>query len=186
MSTLKKQLFISLCDHLESKLVATALIPGAQWIDKDLGQFELMEEGIGNIPLPAVLISFPDTDYEALLGADQTGAGAIRIRIGFENYYDANAGNPDRVKALQFFDFNEAVHNAIMGFTMQHIAGIKRVAEAEDSNHKSVIITEVIYEYTLYAQASDDDIEYISKEPAPVRRPSIPQTDYDTGFVIPK
>lgn len=185
MSNLKKQLYINLSDHLECKLANLIGLPSAQWIDKDLGQYELMDEGVANIPLPAVLISFPDTDYESLLSADQTGSGAIRIRTGFENYYDANAGNPDRTKALDFFDFNEAVHNAIMSFAMPHISGIKRTQEAEDLNHKNVIITEVIYEYTFYTEASQDGIEYTSADAKPVYVPTIEMPDIDTGFVIP-
>jgi hypothetical protein len=185
MSNLKKELFIALSDHLEAKLIATVDLPAAQWIDKDLGQFELMEEGVTNIPLPAVLISFPDTDYETMVGGDQTGTGAIRLRIGFENYYDANAGNPDRIKALQFFEFNEAVHKAIMSFTMQKINGVKRVAEAEDLNHKSVIITEVIYEYTLFDENDLPGISYTSADSNVTFSSNIPKPDYDTGFVIP-
>jgi len=139
------------------------------------------------MPLPSILISFPDTDYESLLGVDQTGEASLRIRIGFENYYDTNSGNPNREAALLFFDFNERVHLAVQSFTMENISGIKRIGEAEDMKYKNVIITEIMYQFTLYDQTPDADlgIERTSADPKP-RKVAIDGTTYDTGFILPK
>lgn len=181
----KKELFLALAEHLEATLVATELLPGVAWVDKDLGQFELMEEGVLNFPLPAVLIAFPDVDFENLLGGDQTGSGVIRLRIGFLNYYDAHTGSPNRTAAMQFFDFNEAVHAAIMAFKQEGITGLQRVNEAEDLNHRAVIITEITYSYTLYNQEPDNNT-YVSADAKGRFVNSIPSDDEDFGFVIPK
>lgn len=148
--SIKKQLFIALSDFLQQK------VNTLQWVDKDLGQFELLQQGIIALPLPAVLISFPDTEYETLLGGDETADFLLKIRVGFENYYDANTTSPNRALALAFFDCNETIDTAVKSFTMQGIGGIRRVSEAEDNNHNNVIVTDIVYHITAYQAATQN------------------------------
>lgn len=181
--SLKKQLFIALTEYLQEQLQAAT--PPVAWIDKDLGQFELMQDGVVVLPLPAILVSFPDANFESLLGSDQTSEIALRLRIGFENYYDAQTGDPNRELALQFFDFNEAVHNAVMGFGMEGISGIRRVTETEDLNHNQVIVTEIIYTLVGYNAAQDSNT-YTSSTPHPRIAASPPEPPtIDGGYIIP-
>jgi hypothetical protein len=180
--SIKKSAFIALSDYLEEKLQFTDGVPSVSWVDKDLGQFELMQEAIISLPLPAVLISFPDTAYEATLGKDQTGKGLVRLRIGFENYYDAGTASPNRALALQFFDFNERVHQAATEFQMEQMSTLNRTAEAEDTNHGAVIITEIIYEYTLYDPGTNTNQQTTSTELkvnlVADARPPAPESDW--------
>lgn len=188
MSALKKELFIALSDYLMLQLQHTDGVPSLVTVDKDFGQFELMKEGIISIPLPAILISFPDTGFESQLGGDQTGEGVLKIKVGIQNFYDSNNYSANRELALNFFDFNERTHNAINNFTMEKISGIQRIGEAEDDNHDAVIITELTYRYNMYidgntaVQKVQADINTLYKNQIPP--PDV--TELDNEWVLPK
>jgi hypothetical protein len=154
MSNLKASFFTALSDYLMTTLQFEDL-PSVKWIDKDLGQVKLLHDSIIALPLPAILISFPNTSFDPQLGNDETGAGQLRIQTLFENYFDADQGSPNRDLAIQYFEFNERVHNAVTAFKMQHIAGIARTGENEDTEHDNVIVTEIIYHFTLFDVAID-------------------------------
>lgn len=185
--SVKSDLFSQLSDYLFEKLQSTDTIPSVQWIDKDLGQAKLIQDGIIAMPLPAILVSFPTTNFDPQLSNDETGVGLLRIQTLFENYLDANAGSPNREMAISYFEFNERVHNAITQFKMQHVAGIARTGENEDTDHSNVIVTELLYHFTMYDVATNPN-QYVTGNAKPSFSNTPPdkiEVDIPNNFIIP-
>lgn len=188
MSAIKKQLYLALSNYLMLQLKHTDGVPSLVTVDKDFGQFDLMKEGIISVPLPAILISFPDTGFESQLGGDQTGEGVLKIKVGIENFYDSNNYSPNRELALNFFDFNERTHNAINNFKMEKVSGIQRIGEAEDDNHDAVIVTEITYRYNMYidgkAPVQNVQADITTEFKSEIPPPDVPELDND--WVLPE
>jgi hypothetical protein len=183
MSSLKKLLHKALSSHLMDKLQFSD-IPACQWVDKDFGQAELMQKGELSFPLPAVLIAFPTARFEPMVSKDQTGDMQIRLKIMFENYLDSSEGNINQDIALQFFDFNERVNNAIDTFTFQGVQGITRIGEDEDDNHGNVIVSTITFQAVLFESGTDNNQE-VTGPTFSVAKTDASNNTYDTGWKLP-
>lgn len=123
-------------------------IPSLRWIDKNMGQFNRPEMH-DSIPLPGILISFPGTGWKSLSQNHQQGVMRVRIEIGYENYASSFDGSPDIESAIRFFEFNEAVHQALQGWSCPGMTSMERVADEEDDDHGAMIVTALEYETTI-------------------------------------
>lgn len=187
MSSIKSQLFLALSAWLMQKLQSTDEIPSCQWVDKDYGQDKLLQDGVITMPLPAVLISFPTSQYDGQLSGDQNAQTNIRIKTLFENYADSFEGSINQVNAVNFFEFNERVHNAVKDFTLSQMSGLVRTSDEEDDDHNNIIVTSISYTCNLFNQASDNTT-LVSANPVPGYFKNLPidptKPVVDTGFVL--
>jgi hypothetical protein len=160
-------------------------MPSCQWVDKDFGQAEMMQKGELSFPLPAVLIAFPTARYDSMISKDQTGEMQIRLKIMFENYLDSSEGNINQDVALQFFDFNEKVTNALDTFTFQGVQGITRIGEDEDDNHAAVIVSTITYQAVLFEPGTDNNQDATGSTFS-VAKTDASDNTYETGWKLPQ
>ncbi|MTK63618.1 MAG: hypothetical protein F8N15_03595 [Methanobacterium sp.] len=93
-------------------------IPAINWIEQDFGQ-DTFDKWRPNVDFPAVLIDFPDASYSQMAGNDQFGEVTIMVRLLVAPFTQSYEGAPIEVKqdALQFFELENAVVNALNGWT---------------------------------------------------------------------
>lgn len=132
-------------------------VPALQWYDKDFGQAQMIQDGIITLPMPAVLITINVPQWDTIIGGTQNGQAAIRIRMLYENYADSfqtpEADSINQDKALEFFDFEEAVHLALQNFSGNGFTPLNRMADTEDDDHNNVIVTDMMYECVITQQS---------------------------------
>lgn len=138
-------------------------VPELKWFDKDKGQFENISNHV--MPLPAVLMSFGRTPYQTQSGLIQKGTLTLRFRIGYENYADSFTGSINQDKALEFFDFNEAIYVALSGLSTTYMKNLERTADEDDQDHKNVIVTIMEFTGTLIDDAADECKNFVLTEP---------------------
>lgn len=179
MST-KGTIFKTIADHLMQN------VNGLKMVDKDKGQLDNNSEFV--IPLPAVFLSFGRFDYEDIGGGMKQGEGTIRFRVAYENYADSHTGSINQDQALAFFDFNEAVQEALEGFSGQDFSALTLVADEDDEDHKNIIITIMEYETTINNRSGKRTKNYIKTDAVPsvkyVEKEKIPQPKPTNDFII--
>jgi len=84
--------------------------------DKYRGQLDT--PGIFTFPRPAIFMSFGRFEWESGINGTQRGTGVIKFRIAVENYADSFEGSFNQDLALEFFEFNEKVHEALQGLSV--------------------------------------------------------------------
>lgn len=161
-NSLKGRLYLALAERLRDKLTydeseQQRALPSLRWIDKQAGQFRRPEMSLP-IPSPAILISFPGTAWSSIGKGHQQGEMRIRIEIGFQNYADAFDGSPNIEQAIQFFEFNEAVHQALQGWSTTFITSLERVLDEEDDDHGALIITALEYQTSILDKSASKTI----------------------------
>jgi len=159
--SLKGRIYLALLSRLTSQLSYTTEedprpIPSLAWVDKNHGQFNRPEMHLP-VPMPAILISFPDTEWEHVGRGWQKGRMRIRVEVGYENYADSFDGSPNIEEAIRFFEFNEATHQALQGWSCPGITTLERVADAEDDDHGNVIRTILEYETSVEDRSASKD-----------------------------
>lgn len=95
-----------------------------KWTDQDLGQLEHFEYK-PSVSFPCALIDFAQANYSALAENAQIGDIAIQIRLGFAPFSASNNVAPTNVreKALSFYDIEQKVFEALMGWAPDAPAG---------------------------------------------------------------
>lgn len=149
--------------HKEIETFLMQEVDALKWFDKDKGQFENISNHV--MPLPAVLMSFGRTPYEDLTEGIQKGQLTLRFRIGYENYADSFVGSINQDKALEFFDFNEAIFKALQGLSTTYVKNLTRIADEDDQDHKNVIVTIMEFAGTLIDDSADDTKTFTLVEP---------------------
>lgn len=139
--SIKGDIYKAIADQLKEQ------IPEIIWIDKDRNQFEHADQEF--LPLPAVLISFPRAEFETKGAGLQTSTAIIAIRTGFENYAQSFEGSTDQDQALEFWEFNRKVYNALQGFSGDNFSGMVRISEDEDPEQNNVIPTRMEFVTTI-------------------------------------
>lgn len=138
--SIKKDIYLALCEQLNTKLNGLNGVPKLQWIDKDMGQLNWLDE-YHPIPKPAVLIKFGRTQWETTTGGLQQGDSIIEVSVLFDNMADSFDGSTNQDLALEFFDFNEEVFEALQGFCGENFSALVRIEDDEDTDHKNFIVT---------------------------------------------
>ncbi len=169
--SVKKEIYLALSNYLMATLNSTPdehghLTPAQQeyadmnlpnlvFFDKQMGQMN-HPELFNAIPLPAILFSFRRIDWESESRRVQKGNAIFTFWAYFENYADSFNGSMNQEKAIQFFDFNEAVHKALQGLEGEYFTSLDRVSDEDDEDHDMIIGT--IFEYaTTVADSSADE-----------------------------
>lgn len=180
--SVKGSIYKQIAEHL------MANITNLQMVDKDKGQLENMSQFV--LPLPAVLVSFGRFEYDNIGGGFKKGQGTIRFKVAYENYADSYTGSINQDLALQFFDFNEAVQNALEGFSSDLFSPLQLIADEDDQDHKNVIVTLFEYETTIVNKSGIADKNYIKVDAEPkvtyVDKKSIPKRNatIESDFII--
>lgn len=162
-------------------------VPGLKWYDKQRGQVAHLTKELG-IPFPAVLISFPDADFEQLGGGAQKGMTTVRITTLFENFADTFYGSPNQDVALKYFHFNDLIFETLNGFSGSCFSSLVRVRETEDEDHDFLIITTIDFATEITEQGRNR-IERETGNPsvalgvAPTPEPTEPP---EGQFVLPE
>lgn len=166
-------------------------LPNLAWVDKQMGQF-IHPELFNSIPLPGVLISFRKTQWENIGRQVQKGNAIITFWVYFENYADSFEGSMNQDKAIQFFDFNEAVHVALQGLFGESFTDLVRLSDEDDEDHDMIIGTIFEYGTTINDTSSDgqrksvmvSDKIPVGKIVSSIERPDNAESSTDNGFNI--
>lgn len=161
-SSLKGKIFLALSKRLRDKLSYDETeeqrpIPSLKWIDKQAGQFRRPEMALP-VPSPAILISFPSTNWKTIGKGHQQGEMRVRIEVGYQNYADAFDGSPNIEQAIKFFEFNEAVHQALQGWSTTQMTSLDRVLDEEDDDHGALIVTAFEYQTSIQDKSGSKEV----------------------------
>jgi hypothetical protein len=162
-------------------------IPRLQWVDKNRGQLLHLTKELG-IPMPAILISFPEIEFEMLGAGLRKGETVVRVTSLFESYADSYFGSVDQDVALQYLEFNDLVFSTLEGLSGSAFSSLNRIRETEDEDHDFLIITHTDYKTTLTEASSMDKVSYITGNPNPIKTapvPVEPLADEPNQFVNP-
>ena len=173
--------------HKELETYLKQQIPALKWFDKDKGQFENISNHV--MPFPAILFSYGNTPYTTMGNKVQKGAVTLRFRIGYENYADSFIGSINQEKALDFFEFNEAVYKALQGLSTTYLRNLERSTDEDDTDHKNVIVTIMEFTGTLIDDSAEEGKNFTLVEPEldikykkELTRPAVVEDD---EFIIP-
>lgn len=155
-------------------------VPTLAFFDKYRGQLDT--QGMFTFPRPAVFMSFGRFEWESGINGTQRGTGVIKFRIAVENYAEAYEGSINQEAALEFFEFNEKIHEALQGLSGSYFESLKRVSDEDDEDHANVIVTIMEYQTTLIDNSAsvtknyvlvdpELDTEYLNKNEFPIQNP---------------
>lgn len=105
---MNKQLFIALCNLLESQ------VPEVRWIDADEGQLNTSNQR-PPVAFPCVLIDMSYPQTEAMNATAEKIRVQFSLRIAFEGYGQTSsvAPEPVRERALERLDILEKIHRSL-------------------------------------------------------------------------
>lgn len=139
-------------------------IPNLRWVDKQMGQFNHPELS-QLVPLPAILIGFRKTNWQSESRRVQRGDSVLTFWVYFENYADSFQGSMNQDLALQFFEFNEAVHQALQGFDIPGlITALDRISDEDDEDQDMIIGTIFEYSTIISDDSADEHRHYVAVE----------------------
>lgn len=117
------QLFLDLSDRIKTQ------VPAIKWVDQDLGQLEDYEVRPA-VDFPCVLIDFAATSYTQLTEDSQIGDVTVLLRLGFAPFSQANAAAPTSVreKALEYFEIEQLLFQAVQGFQTEYSGSMMRMS----------------------------------------------------------
>lgn len=118
-----------------------------EWVDKDRGQIEDPTNFM--FPKPAVFLNFRVPEYENMADGKQIGKAILRVRTVVENYAESNSQSLNQDMALQFFEFNEKVHQALQHLHGSLFQNLQRISDEDDNDHKNLIVTIMEYSFVL-------------------------------------
>jgi hypothetical protein len=180
MST-KKDIFIAIRDRIKEELPDV-------WVDKNMGQIATIDR-FDSFPLPAVLVEFGQSEYKTVSKGVQGVKTVLRFHLLFENWAASHAESEDSELALRYFDFTEAVHEALEGFGGENFASLTRVADEEDNNHESVVITVVEYALSYVDSSKADSHKTTEVNPDLIvehkKPPLRPQSNFTKPYFVP-
>lgn len=110
MDSFFEQMYLDLQERIKAEVTEI------EWIEQDFGQ-EVYSKWRPNVAFPAVLIDFPDSEYDELSGANQNGVVNITLRLLVAPFEQSYEDAPIEVKqgALEFFRIEQkivaAIHN---------------------------------------------------------------------------
>jgi hypothetical protein len=144
-NSIKGKIYQYLVTHLmtelsDAKMTAIGLPKGVQWIDKNKGQLENLDEE-HPIPMPCILISFGRSEYITRGVGTQQGDMRIEITIGYESFSDSDGLSMDQDKAIEMWEFNDQVFMAMQGLSADLFSNMDRATEQDDINHDTILKT---------------------------------------------
>lgn len=163
--SVKKEIFKNIGTYLMAKVKEVEGLPDLKWFDKQMGQFDVPELSYA-LPLPSVLMEFGEFAWETNVANAQSGQGRIRFYIYFENYSNSFTGATDQELALRFFEFTEAVHKALQGYSIPGLmTALERINDNEDIAQDMVITSIVDYSCTINDASTNRTQKFIDVDP---------------------
>lgn len=141
--SIKKEIHLAISNYLLDTLKGMESLPDLQWVDKDMGQLNWIDDIV--FPRPAILIGFGRTSWENVSKGLQQGTSTIIFKVILDNYADSFTGSPNQELALQFFEFNQMVHDALQGLEGSNFTPLMRTADEEDEEHANFIVSVLEY-----------------------------------------
>lgn len=181
--SVKGTTYLEITQHLKNT------VPSIKHIDKYRGQLDDPANFV--FPRPAVFVSFGFGQYEGAGNGILTGDKVLRIRTVYENYADSYTGSLNQQKALEYFEFDEAVHVALEGLSGTHFQALTKIADEDDEDHTNLIVQLMEYSMQLVDDSAHDKKEFIKVEPDPnlkvqkVKTEEIPQKEIpENGAIV--
>lgn len=161
MST-KADIFKAIQDRLYEKLQGIEPFERI-WVDKNMGQLASVDQH-DTFPLPGILISYGRGQYRNLSKGVQEWQGTMRLELIYETHSHSTTDSEDRDLAMEFFEFNQQVHDALEGFSGDDFTSLMRVADEEDTSHTTVIVSVLEYQFSFIDRVNDRK-KYVEVEP---------------------
>ena len=186
--SIKADLFTAIQSRLMTKLNFADTLPSLKWVDKNKGQLQSWSN-FGAIPLPAVLISFPDVAWQPQGNNNQSGLCKIKLVLLYEVYSEFYQDSPDQEDALKCFEYDEQLFAAVQGFAIDKVTPLNRVRTTEEEDHDAVVVFTQEYECMITDTGANTFKNYTLVEPDLVveykknleKRP--PKVNIQTGFI---
>lgn len=177
MST-KGTIYKAIADRLMEKLTfTTGDIQSIQFVDLNRGQFDNPDQLL-YLPLPGVLVSFAQTEYDGAQKGKQIGDMIITVDIGYENYSSAAEGSIDQEAALNYLEFQELVFKALQGWAMDYCTPLERLSDEDMGNMAgSMLVTRIAFRTEIVDIAADVTKDYTIKETVVPIVDWVPETD---------
>ena len=131
-------------------------VPKIQWIEQDFGQ-DVYKEWRPAVAFPAVLIDFPDSNFEAMSTLHQFARVTISLRLLDAPFTQSYADAPIETKkdALAFFDLEHEIVVALHGWTPGYCQPlIRERATSNNQNNIGLRIREISFT-TAYEEYFD-------------------------------
>lgn len=138
--SVKKDIYLAITSYLMETLNGENGVRRLEWVDKDFGQLDKLDQ-VDAFPRPAILMSFGTVDWELSGGSQQQGDAVLEFKVIFDNFADSFDGSDNQQLALEFFDFNEAVFEALQGLYGDGFTSLTRIQDEEDTDHDNFIVT---------------------------------------------
>lgn len=196
MSTAKTKCYKQLSAHLMSVLGGDditvtdgdndVILPRLKWVDKNRGQIQHLTTELV-IPMPAILIAFPGTDYEYQGAGSQKGMAIVRITMLFESYADTFHGSVNQDTALEYLLYCDAVYECLENFYGDNFSALKRIREEEEEDHDFLIITHM--DFLTEFTDTKERILNLTGNANPVRqinKPTNPTDERPGQFIFPE
>lgn len=148
-------------------------VPRLQWADLNRGQIQHLTKELG-IPMPAVLISFPEITYSMLGAGLREGETIIRITSLFESFADSHFGSLNQDIALQYLEFNDLLFQTLENLSGNSFSALTRIKETEDDDHDFLIITNTDYSCNLIEIGAINPVTFMDGNPTPKRVATTP------------
>jgi hypothetical protein len=115
--------------YLVNLMLQLDTVKELKWIDQDLGQLENYDTRPA-VAFPCALIDFTQANYSSLAELAQFGEFTVQIRLGFTPFSSANQNAPTSVreKALRYYDIEQKVFDALMGWHNDFTQPLVRVS----------------------------------------------------------
>ncbi len=165
---MKKIIFLAIAGYLDSVLNTPGMITKygqCKYIARDNNQFEMDAEEHA-IPKPAIVIGFPDTDWDSKTNNQQNGALTISVKIAYATIADSNFyETQNNTQAYKRDEYVQDVQIALQGLDLGLAGKLLRVREIEDNNHDHITIDQINYLTIVSDQLADPTLQYIEVTP---------------------
>ncbi len=119
---MRKQLYLDIHQRLKS-------IDGIKWVDWDKGQFQSMDD-FENFPLPAILISIGDAQWEDRSRGTQDGNISVQVDLYLDSYGDTFSEDTKNYKLLDSLHFLDDIYTKLQYFGNKNVQSLSRTAES--------------------------------------------------------
>lgn len=182
--SIKKELFTALQTQLKT------YVPNLKWVDKNMGQLKALDQ-FEIFPMPAILMEYGRIEWQTIGNSVKQGNAPVKLTIIYENYSAGNSETTEQERniAFEFFDFCEAVKQAVEDFAGENFGRMTFVADDEDNDHENFIVTTQEYNVMLTDDSTAKNRNYVPVDPeitAKYKRPvDRPESNVVSDFIIP-
>jgi hypothetical protein len=127
MNSIFAQLFLDIQQRIAAEC------PDIKWIDQDLGQDQ--SDIRPPVTYPAVLIDFPQADFDSLGGTAQSAEFTVQLKLLLDSWASASSVSPNREEALQAYELEEKLISALHGWRTDYCRKLIRSSVASENRN---------------------------------------------------